>query len=87
LHANAKRVVELYISIVRLRACCAPLVMLSARRQCDLFLGKTLDAVAHDIDTAFVGGVELEDSLFVRLAEQLAGQTENRRRLANTGHA
>lgn len=61
--------------------------LVAARGKGHFFLGKTLDAVADDVDAALVTGVELENGLLVRVAEQFARQAENAAGLADTRHA
>lgn len=57
-------------------------------RQGDFLLGETLDAVAHDVNTAFVGGVEFEHGFFVGVgAEKLPCEAEDGGGFADAGHA
>ena len=60
---------------------------LAARGEGDFFLGEGFDAVADDVDAAFVGGVEFEDGFFVGGAEELAGEAEDGGCFADAGHA
>ncbi len=61
--------------------------LMAAGRERDLALGEELDLIPHDVDTALVRGVELEDTLLVRVAEEGVGQTVDRGRLSNTRQA
>ena len=59
--------------------------LVPARRERDLLLGKVLDLIPDDIDTALVRGVELEHSLLVRVAEEGMCEAVDTCRLADTG--
>jgi len=61
--------------------------LLPAGGQGDFFLGKALDAVTHDVDAAFVGGVELEHGFFVGVAEELARKAQDGCGFADARHA
>ena len=50
----------------------------------DLLLGKHFDAIAHNVDSALVWGVQLQNSVLPGSAEQDTGQTEDCSGLANT---
>ena len=56
-------------------------------RERDFLLGETLDAIADNVDAAFVAGIELEDGFFVDVAEELPREAEDRGCFANAGHA
>lgn len=43
--------------------------------------------MARSLLTSLITGIELQNSLLVRVAEQLPGQAEDTGRLSDTGHA
>lgn len=50
---------------------------MSARRECDLFLGKHFNAVPHDINASVIRSIQLQQSIFYSRAKELLGHCYN----------
>lgn len=61
--------------------------LVPTRRQGDFLLGKPLDPIPHHVDASLIAGIQLQDGLLARIAQQLPRQTHNGRGLSDARHA